>query len=113
MEAIKEDPLVNLLRSFIQVYLTQKDAPRAEAVNHMNVAPRMRTAKEAVEEIRKTDPNTGITEYYVKQLALSGVIPSVMAGSKRLINLDALFEYLQNHADEPTEDERGTIRPIY
>ena len=112
MEAIKEDPLVNLLQSFIKVYLSQKDAPKAEAVNHLNGIPRMRTAKEAVEEIKKVDPNTGITEYYVKQLALSGVIPSVMAGSKRLVNLNALFEYLQSHADEPTEDERGTIRPV-
>lgn len=112
MEAIKDDPLVNLLQSFIKVYLSQKDEPKSETSAYLPRVPRMRTAKEAAEEIRKVDPNTGITEYYVKQLALSGVIPSVMAGSKRLINLDALFEYLQSHADEPTEDECGTIRPV-
>lgn len=117
-EILKEDPLVNLLESFIKVYLSSKDheMPQFETVKQTPSVPRMRTAKEAVEEIRASDPKSGITEYYVKQLAINKKIPSVMAGSKRLINLDELFKYLQKHMDEPTSEEKklstGEIRPI-
>lgn len=63
--------------------------------------PRMRTTKEAAAEIKAADPNTAITEYHIRQLALSGVLPRVKAGRKLLINLDTLIEYLQ----DPTADK--------
>lgn len=58
--------------------------------------PRMRTTKEAAKEIKATDPNTAVTEYYIRQLALSGILPRVQAGRKMLINFDLLLEYLAN-----------------
>lgn len=58
--------------------------------------PRMRTIKEAMQELRALDSHTAITEYHIRQLALSGVIPRVQAGKKCLINLDTLVEYMQN-----------------
>lgn len=61
----------------------------------------MRTISEAAAEIKATDPNTAITEYHIRQLALSGVLPRIKAGRKLLINLDTLIEYLQN----PTADK--------
>lgn len=80
--------------------------------------PRMRTVKEAAAEIKAVDSGTAITEYHIRQLALSGVLPRVKAGKKLLINLDTLIEYLAN----PTADKfqvhntaaaRNGIRPIY
>lgn len=62
---------------------------------------RMRTVKEAAAEIKAADPNTAVTEYHIRQLALKGVLPRVKAGRKLLINLDTLLEYLQN----PTADK--------
>lgn len=64
--------------------------------NNRNIKtlPRMRTVPEAAAEIKAADPNTAITEYHIRQLALSGVLPRVKAGRKLLINLDALIEYL-------------------
>lgn len=56
--------------------------------------PRMRLLKEASEEIKAMDPNTAITPYFIRQLALEGKVKSVMAGRKRLINLDDLLQYL-------------------
>lgn len=58
--------------------------------------PRMRTIKEAMQELRALDSHTAITEYHIRQLALSGVIPRVQAGKKCLINLDTLIEYMQD-----------------
>lgn len=76
--------------------------------------PRMRTVKEAVAEIKAIDPDTAVTFYQVRRLALQGVLPVVPAGNKRLICLDTLIEYLQN----PTADKFRVaatvngIRPI-
>ena len=58
--------------------------------------PRMRTVKEAAAELKALDKNTAVTEYHIRQLALSGVLPRVQAGKKLLINLDLLIEYLTN-----------------
>ena len=58
--------------------------------------PRMRTVKEAAQELKALDSHTAVTEYHIRRLALQGVLPKVKAGKKVLINLDTLIEYLQN-----------------
>lgn len=63
--------------------------------------PRMRTVAEAAKELKAMDEHTAVTEYHIRQLALSGVLPRVQAGRKLLINFDTLIEYLQN----PTSDK--------
>lgn len=60
----------------------------------MNILPRMRTLDECYTEIKDMDPNTAISKYFIRNLALSGKIPCIKSGSKRLINLDALIEYI-------------------
>ena len=62
--------------------------------------PRMRTISEAAAEIRAIDPDTAITPYHIRQLAITGVIPRVKAGKKYLISLDTLIEYLENPTAE-------------
>ena len=62
--------------------------------------PRMRTIKECMEEIKKLDPNTAFREYCLRDLVLNGEIPSISAGKKRLINLDVLFDYLNNEQNK-------------
>lgn len=56
--------------------------------------PRMRLLKEVAAEIKTVDPGTAVTPYFIRQLALEGKVKSVMAGRKRLINLDDLLQYL-------------------
>lgn len=63
--------------------------------------PRMRTISEAARELKQVDEHTAVTEYHIRQLALSGVLPRVQAGRKLLINFDLLLEYLAN----PTADK--------
>ena len=64
--------------------------------SHNIKLPRMRTIKEAVAELKALDERTAITEYHIRQLVLSGILPRVKAGKKYLINLDLLIEYLVN-----------------
>ena len=63
--------------------------------------PRMRTVHEAAQELKSMDEHTAVTEYHIRQLALSGVLPRVQAGCKLLINFDLLLEYLA----DPTSDK--------
>ncbi len=78
--------------------------------------PRMRTIKEAAEEIKRTDPDTAIREYFIRDLVNSNKLPHVKAGKKILINMDKLYEYLQK-GNEPIMDnsvsqDYGTIRAV-
>lgn len=68
--------------------------------------PRMRTLDECYRELKELDPNTAVSKYFVRRLAISGVIPTVQCGCKRLINLDGLIEYLQTpQSTRPLPDE--------
>ena len=55
---------------------------------------RMRTLDEAYTELKQLDPNTAVSKYFIRRLALSGKIPTVMCGRKRLLNFDGLLAYL-------------------
>ena len=57
---------------------------------------RIRMMKEAYEEIKKSDPGTAVTMNYIRKLVISGVVPSMRAGSRYLINMDDLESYLSN-----------------
>lgn len=64
--------------------------------------PRMRTAAKIVTEIRAMDPESDISEHYVRQLIKSGALPVVWAGNKALVNLDDVLELMR----------RGTKREV-
>lgn len=59
---------------------------------------RMRFAAQALDELRKLDPETPVTLRFIKQLMRTGAIPSVPVGNgnRRLLNFDALVAYLEN-----------------
>lgn len=81
------------------------------------MAPRMRTIPEAAAELRRIDPDTAITPYFIRSMVLDGTIPHVQAGKKRLINLDILLAYLnmETKQEEPINlfpDNYGQIRPV-
>ena len=73
---------------------------------------RMRVLDECYAEIKKLDPDTAISKNHIRQLALSGKIPVVMAGRKRLINLDRLIEYISDSGNTPYAADRSAISPI-
>ena len=60
---------------------------------------RLRTVDEAYNEIKRMDPNTKATKYFLKTLVMTGTVPSIKVGNrKRLIDLDLLIRYLSNPA---------------
>ena len=77
--------------------------------------PRMRTAAKIVAEIKMLDPDSSVTEGWVRRSAKQGVFPVVWAGSKALINLDDVLEVLRIGTAKPTaevEPIAGGIRRI-
>jgi hypothetical protein len=79
----------------------------------------MRTIREAIAEIRKMDKGTAVSEHYIRQLVLKNEIPYCIAGTHRyLVNLDALFDYLQCGENAERAQESGIrkvserIRPL-
>ena len=76
--------------------------------------PRMRTATKIVAEIKALDPESEVTEYYVRQLIKSGAVPVVWAGNKALLNLDNVLNLLRLGTSrvEPESAVVGGIRRI-
>ena len=80
--------------------------------------PRMRTAKEALIEIKNLDPNSCVTEHAIRVLVSNYKLPVVKVGRKSLFNLDKLIEFLENPPEmeeivEYAPGEYGTVRKIY
>lgn len=57
--------------------------------------PRMRTSSKVVAEIKALDPDSEVTEYFVRQLVKDGTVKPTWAGNKALINLDDVLDLLR------------------
>ncbi len=81
-------------------------------MGEINGLPRMRTAVEAVEELRKYDSGTAVTVHAVRRMIKSGELPCVHAGKKQLINMQILIDVLNgSYVNNPTE-KYGIIRKL-
>ena len=75
------------------------------------IAPRMRTLDEAYAELLKIDADTSLSKYSLRKLVLSGKIPCIEIGHRRLINFDALLLYLSGGNVQQQPKING-IRPV-
>ena len=57
---------------------------------------RIGTINEAVQMIRKEDPESRISAYMIRQLAYNEKIRSIKSGSKVMIDFDSLLAFLQS-----------------
>jgi hypothetical protein len=74
---------------------------------------RLRTINEAYAHLKQQDPGTGITLHFLRCLAVRGEIPTVKAGRKYLLDIDALSEHLTGRVPPPArEQEIGSIRTL-
>ena len=73
--------------------------------------PRMRTIPQVVQELKKQDENTAVSEHYLRKLVKIGKIPHVNTGHKILICLDTIFDYLQPPLEAKNEPVSG-IRKV-
>ena len=82
--------------------------------------PRMRTVSEAIQELKALDPSTAMTPYHIRRLCLDGVLPTIKAGKKLLLNFDDLVEYMENptadkfkpRTESSASEKNGVIRRI-
>lgn len=74
------------------------------------MAVKMRFPAQALEDLKREDPDTPITLNYIRTLAASGKIPVTKVGRRYLINYDGMLEYLANPQPEPKQ--YGVIRKI-
>lgn len=56
--------------------------------------PKIRTIREAVLEIKNSDPNSCLTENALRRFILEGRVPCVKVGGKYLVNQDTLDQFL-------------------
>ncbi|MDY3014504.1 MAG: DNA-binding protein [Evtepia sp.] len=57
--------------------------------------PKMRTAEKALAMIREEDPETSVSLHQIRRLIKTGKIPFTQAGTKKLINMEYLYRYLE------------------
>lgn len=55
---------------------------------------RMRTIQQATEWLKETDPNSALSQHAIRRLVLTGAIPHVPVGNKRLIALEDVEAYI-------------------
>jgi len=63
---------------------------------------RMRTVRQCYEYFKAEDPESAISEFYLRGLVRQNKVPVFMAGRKQLVNLDKLIDYL--NGAEPQEE---------
>lgn len=54
----------------------------------------VRTIKGVVDELRKDDPDTSVTEYALRSWIKSGALPSVKSGNKYLLDMEVVRKFL-------------------
>jgi hypothetical protein len=72
----------------------------------------MRTIKQAVQSIKEQDPESCISEWWLRQLVKSGKLKCHKAGNKYLIDIDCLEEFLVNPPSETLKKPLGILRKI-
>ncbi len=55
--------------------------------------PRMRTIGQCIEQIKILDPDTAITEWFLRCLCKDNAIKHFMTGNKILVNFDDLLSF--------------------
>ena len=69
---------------------------------------RLRTVKQAWEELHRQDPNCAIGLDYLRSAVKTGLIPTFPIGRRRVFDLDKLDQYLFS-AQEP---QAGKVRRV-
>lgn len=66
---------------------------------------RMRTISQTMKYLKEKDPDTSITEWWLRSMLRSGELKSHRAGNKYLVNLDYLELYLSGFSENEITDK--------
>ena len=80
-----------------------------ERAEERMLRPQMRTLDSGIKEIKAIDPNTQITKNALRTALLSGAIPSIKVGAKRIFDLNKVWDYFGGYApaSDSTDVEIG------
>lgn len=70
--------------------------------------PIMRTIPEAAAELKRMDKNTAVTLCALRRMVKTGALPSVSVASRRLVNMEQLFELLGGKAASQNSEPEAT-----
>jgi hypothetical protein len=76
--------------------------------------PKIRGIAEAIEEIRREDPHSSVSQTYLRQLVKAGYLTPIYPGIGRrrvLINMAELYAFLENPMPLPGGRPQG-IQPV-
>lgn len=74
---------------------------------------RMRTINQAAALLKEEDPSTAVTKTAIRRLVVTGVVPSVKVGSKYILSVEALIEFLQGQqVPAPAPAAPGVVRRV-
>jgi len=62
----------------------------------METIAKMRTEKQAFKELKALDPHTNVNQYTMRQIYLSGNVPTIRVGKLRLMDFDLLMATSEN-----------------
>lgn len=74
--------------------------------------PRMRTAAGILGYIKKMDPDTAVTLWYLRGLISSGAVPVLTIGRKKLVDLNAVLAALASGGKIKQQPVTGQVRRI-
>lgn len=83
-----------------------------DVTNNTITIPKIRTIAEAIEEIKRLDPETAITAHFIKEGIADGKIPIIRVGNKMLVNMASIFAFLEGEAVYETVAPTNCIRRI-
>lgn len=76
---------------------------------------RIRTIQKCVDYFKQEDPESDISYYRIRSMALRGEIPSFRNGNTLLINLDVLIEHFNSLQAKPNPNQKetfGKVKPL-
>lgn len=74
--------------------------------------PRMRTAAGVLAEIEEADPKTEITLHFIRHIIHTEQVPVVHVGRKKLVDVDALLEFIRSGSQQKATQATGRIRKV-
>lgn len=76
-------------------------------MSELHTVPRFRTIKECLIAIKEVDPQTAVTEWYIRRLCKDKKIICYGSGNKRLVNLDSLLSYLNRSLNQINDETQN------
>lgn len=76
-------------------------------MSELRTVPKLRKIKDCLIAIQEIDPQTAVTEWYIRQLCKNKAIIYYKSGNKSLVNLDSLLAYLNRSLDEVNDETKN------